>query len=166
MPSAAAQYSDFCRRRHVQADDKIQLFNPRVPTMTTDEQMNAICIRIQDEKDRQRFEALLADLYKLVDQKRLRFSASVSAPPFHSTRPWKRVSGTAQRIVTDVYQTRGQEVEIVIEGAEHLFREIRIENTFTDAGGKAVALKRGARVDLTFEADAQDTVKKTADGRA
>jgi hypothetical protein len=43
--------------------------------------------------------------------------------------------------------------------AEELFREIRIENRFTDADGQPVALKDGARLNVTFEADAKDTIR-------
>jgi hypothetical protein len=50
--------------------------------------------------------------------------------------------------------------------AEDLFREIRIENAFTDADGQTVALKDGAHVDVSFEADAQDTVRNGTDGDA
>ena len=38
-----------------------------------------------------------------------------------------------------------------------LYREIRIENTLTDEHGNEVALKPGAHVEVTVEADLQDT---------
>jgi hypothetical protein len=82
------------------------------------------------------------------------------------TRPWKTLSGRVQKIVQRVYRNQQEHVEIAIQEAEDLFREIRIENSFTGVNGEIVALKQGASVDLTFEADAKDTVKKMTDGRA
>lgn len=54
-------------------------------------------------------------------------------------------------------------MEIAIEAAEDLFREIRIENTLTDVDGNPVALKNGAEVHVTFEAEMSDTVRKKTD---
>jgi hypothetical protein len=39
-----------------------------------------------------------------------------------------------------------------------LYREIRVDNTLTDADGKPVSLKKGADVEVKIEADA-DSVK-------
>jgi len=44
-----------------------------------------------------------------------------------------------------------------IEGADHLYREIRIENRLEDGEGKKVKLKQGAHVDVTVEAEDKDT---------
>jgi hypothetical protein len=139
-----------------------------VPTMTPEERekMNTLCIRIQEEKDHRRFEALLRDLNELIRRKELRFPQLDGVTTHQPSRPWKKVSGTAQKFVRDVSRTRGENVEISIPDAEDLFREIRIDNTFTDIEGQPVALKQGAHVDITFEADAKDTVKRTEDGRA
>jgi hypothetical protein len=41
--------------------------------------------------------------------------------------------------------------------ADDLFREIRIENNFTDVAGGPVALTSGARLDVTFEAETKKT---------
>ena len=61
----------------------------------------------------------------------------------------------------EAHSSRGTgEVEIAIEAAEDLFREIRIENTLTDVDGNPVALKNGAEVDVTFEAEVSDTVSR------
>jgi hypothetical protein len=71
-----------------------------------------------------------------------------------------------QKIVKPLYPDQSEKVEIQIAAADDLFREVRIENALTDANGQAVALKNGARVDVTFEADANDTVQKLTDGQA
>ena len=43
------------------------------------------------------------------------------------------------------------------EGADHLYREIRIDNTLNDANGQEVALKP---VEVRVAADPEDIVKK------
>jgi len=55
-----------------------------------------------------------------------------------------------------------EKAEIAVEGADHLYREIRIENTLEDENGNQVKLKAGAQVDVTVEADSKDTVPKSA----
>jgi len=47
-----------------------------------------------------------------------------------------------------------------VEGADHLYREIRIDNTLTNENGDEVSLKPGAQVEVTVEADAKDTTPK------
>jgi hypothetical protein len=47
-----------------------------------------------------------------------------------------------------------------VEGAEDLYKEIRVENTLQDESGNEVALKKGAKVDVTIEADPDATKPK------
>jgi hypothetical protein len=132
--------------------------------MTPEERdhMNALCLQIQEEKDYHRFEALLRELCELVRRKELRFAEYDGSSSWQRTGPWKRVSGTVQKIVKDVYRHRSDNVEINIPEAGDLFREIRLENTFTDLDGQPVSLKQGAHLDVTFEAATKDAVRKTA----
>jgi uncharacterized cupredoxin-like copper-binding protein len=51
--------------------------------------------------------------------------------------------------------------QIALESADHLYREIRIENTLTDGNGNNVELKPGAEVEVTVEANTDDTIPKT-----
>jgi hypothetical protein len=69
--------------------------------------------------------------------------------------------GTVQKVIQPPYPQAPEKAEIAVEGADHLYREIRIENTLEDATGKKVKLKEGAQVDVTVEADAKDTVPKS-----
>ncbi len=46
-----------------------------------------------------------------------------------------------------------EKAQIAIEGADPLYREIRIENTLKDADGQKVRLKQDEEVDVTVEAD-------------
>jgi hypothetical protein len=52
-------------------------------------------------------------------------------------------------------------VELAISAADPLFREVRLENTLMTPDGEQVALKSGARLDVTLEAESADTVKLT-----
>lgn len=46
-----------------------------------------------------------------------------------------------------------EKAQVAVEGADHLYREIRIPNRLTDADGKTVKLKEGADVEVTIEAE-------------
>ena len=65
--------------------------------------------------------------------------------------------GVVQKIIEPRVPHEKEMAEIAIEGADHLYREIRIENTLEDAKGKAVKLKPGAQVEVTVEADPTET---------
>jgi hypothetical protein len=67
--------------------------------------------------------------------------------------------GTVEKIIKSADPTEPEKAQIAIEGAEELYREVRIDNVLKDKNGEAVALKEGAEVDVTIEADAKDTVK-------
>ena len=46
-----------------------------------------------------------------------------------------------------------EKAQIAVEGADHLYREIRVPNTLTDENGRKVKLEEGAEVDIKIEAD-------------
>jgi hypothetical protein len=73
-----------------------------------------------------------------------------------TTRP-----GTVEKIIKSPFPQEPEKAEIAVEGADHLYREIRIENTLVDENGNRVKLKEGAQVDITVEADPKDTVPKS-----
>jgi hypothetical protein len=60
------------------------------------------------------------------------------------------------KIVQPVFPDEPEKVEISVAEADDLFREIRIANRFSDIAGGQVALKSGARLDVTFEIETQD----------
>jgi hypothetical protein len=68
--------------------------------------------------------------------------------------------GTVEKIIKSPFPQVPEKAEIAIKGADHLYREIRIENTLEDENGHKVKLKVGAQVDVTVEADPEDTVPK------
>jgi hypothetical protein len=50
-----------------------------------------------------------------------------------------------------------EKAQISVEGADHLYREIRVPNTLVDENGRKVKLKEGAEVEVKIEADQLDT---------
>ena len=72
-----------------------------------------------------------------------------------TTRP-----GTVQRIIKSVYSGQPEKAEIAVQGADDLYKEIRIENALVNENGEEVSLKKGAQVEVTIEADPKETVPK------
>lgn len=52
-----------------------------------------------------------------------------------------------------------EKAQISVEGADHLYREIRVENSLRDENGKEVRLKEGSEVEVTIEAGPKETTK-------
>jgi hypothetical protein len=77
-------------------------------------------------------------------------------------RPKTTRPGTVEKIIKSPFPQEPEKAEIAVEGADHLYREIRIENTLQDDKGNEVKLKVGAQVDVIVEADPEDTIPKKA----
>ena len=131
--------------------------------MTSEErnQMNRLCTRIQEEKDYDKFKASLLELNLLIQRKEQRLGHHAGQRAWQRTRPWRTVSAIVKKIVKPLQPEETERAEISIAEADDLFREIRVENRLTDVDGSPVALKQGAYVEVTFEAEAKDTVKTT-----
>lgn len=70
----------------------------------------------------------------------------------------KKVSTTLPGKVEKVIQPHPhsgepEKAQIAVEGADHLYREIRVPNRLVDEKGQKVKLKEGADVDVKIEAD-------------
>jgi hypothetical protein len=78
------------------------------------------------------------------------------------TKPKATRPGTVQKIIKSPIPHIPEKAEISVEGADHLYREIRIENTLEDGKGRKVKLKEGAHVEVIVEADTKDTVPKSS----
>lgn len=124
------------------------------------ERMNELCIEIQEERNYEKFADQLRELTELIGRKQQqrRFTGR---PPLisHRSRPWKTVPAVVNKVIKTGVARQPEKAELSITPADYLFREIRIENSLTGPDGETVALKQGARVEVTFEADAADTVK-------
>ena len=75
-------------------------------------------------------------------------------------KPSTTLSGTVEKVIKSPDPNVPEKAQITVEGAEDLYREIRIENVLTDENGQIVSLKPGAPVEVTIEADPEDTIKK------
>lgn len=69
------------------------------------------------------------------------------------------LAGRVEKIIPAVNGDK-EKAQISVQGADDLYREIRIENTMQDTNGQPVALKERAEVDVTIEADPKDTRPK------
>ena len=75
-------------------------------------------------------------------------------------RKRKKLQGTVQKVIKPIVPNLPEKAQIEIQGADDLYREIRIENEMTDENGAKVRLKQGAEVDVILEADSSATLKK------
>lgn len=117
------------------------------------ERMNSVCIGLQEETDFDKYATLLHDLSELLARKEQRRFKQHPALVWQRNKPWKTLPAVVNKTVTSRLPDQPDEVEISITGAEDLFREIRIENSFTNVDGRPIALTSGVRLDVTFEAE-------------
>ena len=75
-------------------------------------------------------------------------------------KPSATLPGTVEKIIKSPFPSEPEKAQIAVEGAYHLYKEIRIENTLTDEHGEEVRLKQGVQVDVSIEADTDATLKK------
>ena len=74
--------------------------------------------------------------------------------------PSTTLHGTVEKIITSRVSSEPEKAQISIDGADELYKELRIENTLTDEGGNEVRLKRGATVEITVRGRAAGGVHK------
>ena len=65
-----------------------------------------------------------------------------------------------QRVWKDQRPSEVEKAQIELHDGDDLYREIRIQNELEDESGEKVKLKEGADVEVTIEADPDQTVKK------
>lgn len=59
--------------------------------------------------------------------------------------------GSVEKIIPSSANSGSDAVQIVIEGAETLYREIRIQNLLQDSDGGIVILRPGSEVEITIK---------------
>jgi hypothetical protein len=77
-----------------------------------------------------------------------------------SEKPSTTLPAVVEKVIKPQSTGEPEKAQISVEGADHLYRELRIENTLVDQNGEKVRLKPGAQVDVTIEAPADATVAK------
>ncbi len=78
----------------------------------------------------------------------------------NTVKPSVTLPGTVEKIIPALHPSQPDKAQIGVEGADDLYREIRVENTLQDEKGNPVVLKQGAKVDVTIEADPDATEPK------
>jgi hypothetical protein len=74
-------------------------------------------------------------------------------------KPSANLTGVVEKIIKPIVPNDPEKAQIVVEQADHLYREIRIDNTLIDGDGEAVRLKQGAEVEVIVKADPYHTFK-------
>lgn len=78
-----------------------------------------------------------------------------------SEKPSTTLPGTVEKIIKPMSPNEPEKAQIAVEGADDLYKEIRIENTLTKDNGEKVRLKVGAEVEVTVEAPLEATTPKS-----
>jgi hypothetical protein len=73
-------------------------------------------------------------------------------------KPSATMPGTVEKIIKSPLPDEPEKAQISVDGADPLYREIRIDNTLTNENGEEVRLKPGAQVEVTVEAEAEATI--------
>jgi uncharacterized protein YfaS (alpha-2-macroglobulin family) len=66
-----------------------------------------------------------------------------------------------EKIIKSPHPSEPEKAQIAVDGADELYKEIRIVNNLVDENGDEVRLKQGAKVEVTVEADPHATVPKS-----
>lgn len=74
-----------------------------------------------------------------------------------SEKPSTTLPASVEKIIKSPSSQEPEKAQIAVEGADSLYRELRIENTLTDENGEKVRLKQGAQVEVTIEAEPEAT---------
>jgi hypothetical protein len=132
--------------------------------MTAEErdQMNALCIRLQNEKTYEAFTTLARQLCNLIERKEARFGRG-DPREWQRTRPWRTTPAVVRKVLKSVHPAQPEKIEISIPAAEELFREVRVENTLIGIDGQLVSLREGDHVEITFEAGPTETTATAMD---
>lgn len=76
-------------------------------------------------------------------------------------KPRTTLPAVVERIIKpNPYSGEPEKAQLEVQGADHFYREVRIENNLKDEKGRRVGLKEGAEVQLTVEANQEDTIPK------
>ncbi len=76
-------------------------------------------------------------------------------------KPSATLPGTVEKIIKSPHPSEPEKAQIAVEGADELYKELRIDNNLTDENGDEVRLKQGAKVEVTVEAGPEAVVSKS-----
>ena len=75
-------------------------------------------------------------------------------------KPSVTLPGTVEKIIESPDPSEPEKAQISVNGADELYKEVRIENSLTDERGNKVVLKKGDEVEVTVKADKEATTSK------
>ena len=78
--------------------------------------------------------------------------------------PSVKLHGVVDKVIPSNHPSQPEKAQIVVDEAEDLYKEIRIDNALENGDGETVQLKHGTEVDVIIEARV-DGVDKRTDGR-
>jgi uncharacterized cupredoxin-like copper-binding protein len=73
-------------------------------------------------------------------------------------KPSITLLGVVEKVISSPHPRVPEKAQVAVEQADHMYRELRIENTLEGENGEKVKLKPGAEVEITISADKSDTV--------
>jgi hypothetical protein len=101
--------------------------------------------------------ATLSTVKKEMAEPRMARSARIAEQNLDTARtpeqPSATLSGTVDKIIPSLSPSQPEKAQIAVDGADHKYRDLRIENTLTDENGDDVRLKKGADVEITVTAE-------------
>jgi hypothetical protein len=77
-----------------------------------------------------------------------------------SEKPSTTLPAIVEKVIKSPHPNEPEKAQITVEGADHLYRELRIENTLIDENGEKVRLKPGAEIDVTIQAPPEAVAPK------
>jgi hypothetical protein len=103
--------------------------------------------------------ATRASVTKEMARPRMARSARIMELNLNTTRTRERPSanmpGTVDKIIESPVPGQPEKANIAVEGADHRYRDLRIQNTLTDEHGDDGRLKKGAHVEIIVMAEPQ-----------
>jgi len=98
-----------------------------------------------------------ASVKKEMAKPRMARSAKIAELTLDTARipeqPSTTMPGTVDKIIPSSRPSQPEKAQIAVDGADHRYRDLRIENTLTDEHGDDVKLKKGAHIDVTVKAE-------------
>jgi hypothetical protein len=99
----------------------------------------------------------LSSVTREMGKPRMARSARIAESNLDTTRireqPSVTMPGTVDRFIPPSRPSQPGKAQIAVDEADHVYRDLRIENTLTGEHGDDVRLKKGAHVEVTVTAE-------------
>jgi hypothetical protein len=111
---------------------------------------------LNNRRNKESANATRASVQKEMAQPRMAKSARITELNLDTSRipeqPSTTMAGSVDKIISSPVPSQPEKAQIAIEGADHRYRYLRIENSLGDEHGDEVRLKKGAHVEVTVTA--------------